>query len=241
MRMLRLALLWLVFCSPAFAQVGQIPGGNAGGQFKVVSAGGGCTTTTFGQDGTPVGANASASSVTTTGFSTTNCNNLVIAGILTNAANVVSVTDAQSRLTFTKRASTGTGNDIEIWTAPLSGSPLSGDAITVNVSSGAFTTLYVNSISGYKTSAPFDPSGPNINTTGSVSCSWTTTNANDIIYGFAGNNGAIPDTGFTLLSDSNNSGWFDFGEFQVVTSTQSGLNLPKMVNSGVCDAIQKGP
>lgn len=39
MRMLRLALLWLVFCSPAFAQVGQIPGGIAGSQLKQFSGG----------------------------------------------------------------------------------------------------------------------------------------------------------------------------------------------------------
>jgi hypothetical protein len=118
-------------------------------------------TATFGKDGTTVGNNATASSVTSPGFSTTNCNNLVIVGIITNAANVTNVTDAQSRLTFTKRAATGTSNDMETWTAPFSGSPLSGDAITVNVSSSAFTTLYVNSIGGYKTSTPFDPNAAN--------------------------------------------------------------------------------
>lgn len=38
MRMLRLALLWLVFCSPVFAQVGQIPG-----HLQPVVSGGSCS------------------------------------------------------------------------------------------------------------------------------------------------------------------------------------------------------
>ena len=49
-------------------------------QLVAVSAGGGCTTTTCGKEGTTVGNNATASSVATAGFSTTNCNNLVIVG-----------------------------------------------------------------------------------------------------------------------------------------------------------------
>jgi hypothetical protein len=121
---------------------------------------------------------------------------------------------------------------------------LSGDAITVNVASSNFTSVYVNSISDYKTLAPFDPNAaiPNIQTGGgSATCSWTTSNANDIIYGFADDNSTSPDTGFSLLSDSNATSWFLFGEYQSVVATQSATSAPTLQSQAICDAIQKGP
>jgi hypothetical protein len=191
-----------------------------------------------------VGANTSTGTVTTPGFSTAFCNNLVVVNIITSAASVTNVTDAQGHLTFTKRvAATGGGNDIEEWTAPLSGAALSGDAITVTVASASFTSVYVNSISGYKTSAPFDTNAaiPNTQTTAGVSCTWTTSNANDILVGFSNKNNLVPDAGWTLLSDGNNGGWFDFGELQSVAATQAGTTAASVVGQCIADAIQKGP
>jgi hypothetical protein len=132
---------------------------------------------------------------------------------------------------------------VEVWTAPLSGAALSGDAITVNLASSSFVSVYVNSFSGYKTAAPFDPNGaiPNTTTTTASNCSWTTSNANDIIYGFSVSNGISPDAGFTLLSDSNAATWFIFGEYQVVSATQSGTTPTNIVNQTICDAVLKGP
>lgn len=235
----RFAIALAVWCWLAPALAAQIVGGGffGGG----ASSGGGCTGGTFGIDGAAQTANGSVGSVVAPAFSTTFCNNLVVVGVVTNAG-VSSVTDSQGHLTFTQRATSGGANDIEIWTAPLSGAPLSGDVITVNVTFSAFTTILVNSFTNYKTSVPFDPNGALPNTTTTGACSFTTSNANDILYGFTVNGFTSPDAGWTLLGNSTSAANFLQGQWKLVAATQSGVTTTGLNGPGTaCDAIQQGP
>jgi hypothetical protein len=77
--------------------------------------------------------------------------------------------------------------------------------------------------------------------TGGTACTWTTTNANDILLGFSGQNPTSADAGWAFLGDTNNTSWFDFGEFQSVAATQAGTTATIIVGSCIADAIQKGP
>jgi len=234
MRLTVAALALSAFFSVAYAQVLPGPG-------LPVAGGGGCTTSTFDKDGTTQTGNATATSVAAAAFSTTFCSNLVVVGVVTNSV-VTSVTDSQSHLTFTKRAASGGTNDIEIWTAPLSGAALSGDVITVNLSFSAFTTILVNSFSGYKTATPFDPNVALPSTTTTGACSFTTTNANDILYGFAETTSNTPDAGWTLLGNATSAANFLNGQYKVVSATQSAATTTLLnANGTACDAIQKGP
>jgi hypothetical protein len=208
----------------------------------------GCTTTTFAQDGVSVLGNGSGTSIaTSSGIATTYCNDLIVAVINADSGgSVSSVTDAQSRLTFTKRAASdtagGTVSDVEEWTAVLTGSPLTSDVITANITpSQGFITILVYAFSNVHTASPFDTNAalPNTQSNGTA-CTWTTSNANDIIYGAANGSQTTPDSGFTLLSQNPSD--YAFSEYKSVSTTQSGSSATTLDNSGSwCDAIIKGP
>ena len=247
--MLRLVLvfLWLAL-SPAVGDGVAIPGipqiGQVSSAIQYPPVSGGCASigSTFAIDGTPQAVNASATTATTPGFSTTYCNNLVIVGVLTNGSSITSVTDSQSHLIFTKRATnSGGANDVDIWTAPLSGAPLTNDTITANAAGGNYITIVVNSVTFYHTASPFDPNVllPFTNTTGP--CTFTTTNANDMLYGFAVQNTSVPDSGWSLLSNITSSSGFLFGEYKIVSTTQTASTAASLTGNIACDAIQKGP
>jgi hypothetical protein len=232
------AIIGLLWASAASAQMSMMGVSNGPS-----SGGGGCTTSTFAQDGTNVGANSgSSNTLTSPSLSTTFCNDLVVVLAGNDANGVSTVVDTQGHLTFTKHVAEGGSSDMEIWTAPLSGAPLTGDTITVTWFGGVtFINMAVVAFSGYKTSAPFDPNAaiPNISTTGA--CSWTTTNANDILIGRSFTNSNTPDAGWSLIHTATNS--FFFGEYKSVSATQSGTTAASISGSGgsVCTAIQKGP
>jgi hypothetical protein len=206
------------------------------------SGGGGCTTSTFDKDGTTVAAQSGAASILTSpAFTTSFCNDLVVVVAGNNGVGVATVTDSQSHLTFTRHAFSGGAGALEFWTAPLSGAALSGDTITVTWGGSAFSNMAVIAFSGYKTSAPFDPNAaiPNVNSTGA--CSWTTSNANDILIGASTANTTTPDAGWSLITNATNS--FMFAEYKIVSATQTATTaaLISGSNGSACTAIQKGP
>jgi hypothetical protein len=140
-------------------------------------------------------------------------------------------------------AASGGGNDIEIWTAPLSGTALSGDVITVNVPSGSFTTAVAAAFSNTHNAAPFDSNAALPSTSTSTSCPWTTSNANDILFGAADSNSLIVDSGWTAIALTGSSGIL-FSEYQIVSTTQSATTAATITGaSGRCaaGAIIKGP
>jgi hypothetical protein len=228
-----IASLWAAPSSAQMSMMGVSNGPSSGD--------GGCSTSTFDLDGTPQWQNATATSVTTPAFSTSFCNNLVVVGILTNST-VTSVTDRQGHLTFTKRSALGGGNDVEIWTAPLSDAALSGDTIAANVTTSAFTTVSVSSFSGYSIASAFDTNGalPSAVSGSGLHCSFTTSNANDILYGFSVQTAVAADAGWNLIISTSVTG-FLFGEYKIVSATQAGSTATTLVDNSVCDAIQKGP
>jgi hypothetical protein len=85
--------------------------------------------------------------------------------------------------------------------------------------------------------APFDANGAIPNTPNNASCSFTTSNANDILIGMGVSNQAI-DSEFTeLISGSINL----FAECESVTATQSSTPAIGTFKASVCDAIIQGP
>lgn len=179
--------------------------------------------------------------------------------IIVFASNGVSdafgpLTDAQSKLTFTQRATKTNGLEVlatEWWA--LASTTLSGDTITLNAATAnghAVFSLVVWSITGANTAAPFDPNGAlpaenSGNTLVSPNVVVSTSNPNDMILGLAGAAG-VPATwtsggGFALIdSPGHKSG---AAEFEVVSSTQSSLNLAINPNARVTwvmvgDAVQ---
>jgi hypothetical protein len=227
--------LWLGY---SFAQVPTTHAGKG-----APSSGCSPVSSSFGTDGTPQAANAGATSVVLPAFSTSFCNDLIVVGVVTNGSTITSVTDSQSHLTFTKRATNAGGaNNLDIWTAPAS-VVLTGDVITVQAGGGSFITAVINAVTFYHVASPFDPNGalPFVNTTGN--CSFTTSNANDMLYGFTVQSTSTPDAGWSLLSNITSSTGFLFGEYKIVSTTQSATNAgsTSLVTNIVCDAIQQGP
>jgi hypothetical protein len=206
--------------------------------------GGGCTSSSFAIDGTPVAAFASSSlTVTSPSFSTSFCNDLIV--VITNdpSSSITSVVDSQSRLTFTLVTNGGGGNGYYIFTAPLSGAALSGDTITVTGTTSQARRVNVFALAHYDTAAPQDP---NVALPSAVlgQCSWTTSNANDFLFGISDSNNTSADSGWTLLVPSSfPSTAFFFSEGKFVTVTQSGTTAPTITstNTSLCYAIQQGP
>jgi hypothetical protein len=210
------------------------------GVFGATCGGGGAIP--FALDGTPQCANnSSANSLVLPAFSTTYTNDIVyVVGYNnSNTAETMIVSDTASKLTSTTpRASSnnGTATNLNIVNYAALTSALSSDVVTVTFGGTGFASACVFAFSGIHAASPFDSNGAIPLAGNNSSCSFTTTNANDILVGLGSNNAAA-DSGFTLIYGSN----FLFAEYQPVTSTQPGSAAPNTFTASICDAIIKGP
>jgi hypothetical protein len=183
--------------------------------------------------------NASTAAVVNT-LTTTGGSGVIVVAIISNSSAVVSV--AATGLTFTARASAVSNppNYSFTFTAPYS-SNFSGN-ITTTMNAGSFTTVTAFGISGSKTASFFDPNGSVPNTVGSSAPAITTSNANDFIFVnlLTSVASAGPGSGWTTINSSN----FQLVEYQIVSSIQTALSGTQgsgTPNSGIMDAIEKGP
>ncbi len=156
-------------------------------------------------------------------------------------------------------SNSGQGGTTEEWYA-IAVNPLSSDTITVTYSSSSTTAgLTVFGIAGANIASPFDSNlaSPVTNTgsSSSPSVSITTKNAPDIIIGIAsclgttghgGNNPTITvGTGFTQAAGASATQCasdYAIPEYEIVSSTQSGLSVPFSLSSSqswsiISDAI----
>lgn len=118
-----------------------------------------------------------------------------------------------------------------------------GDTITASFPSGsAFHSILVFVLTNYHAASPNDPNAA-IPSAVVGQCSWTTSNANDFLFGIVDSNSTTPDSGWTLLSGANAATDFKFMEGKFVTATQSGTTAPTInsANTSLCYAIQQGP
>jgi hypothetical protein len=197
---------------------------------------------------------AATTTVVSGALTTTASSGVVIALVGINNESNVQVTVgsvAGAGLTWTKRAQQfflDSGNfqyvDYEIWWAPYS-SPISAQAITATFASAATSVgaiISVFAVSGANTSTPFDPVSTSFKTNTTATADTpqttiTTTNANDFIFAGIFNGSGVPTTwttqaSFTTLGNINGfSGSPNFtqaytqAEYQIVSSTQSGLTI----------------
>ncbi len=163
------------------------------------------------------------------------------------------LTDIQSKLSFTSRTSHVVGDDnVEEWYA-IASSALSSDIITLTAGTTNHLLFALNvwGIIGANTVTPFDPSAPatpNVGGGGSANVPGdSTSNANDMLLGLVGQSGTATWTAgspFTLLDSPNtHSG---AAEFEIVSSTQSGLTVsitpsPSLTWDMIVDAVQAAP
>jgi hypothetical protein len=221
-------------CSPAEAQFVTLGAQGCGG--ASCAGGGGSTLSIDGSNG----ANTGGSATLGVALTTTKTNDVVVVVVLPNGGPVVSVSDGTN--SFTKRSFTCPGQNIEEWYHVYSGT-FSG-TITVTQTSSMFMSVSAFGINGAHTAAPFDTNAsvPNCDTT-IAAAAISTSNANDIIYG--GNSCDSTGTAtspWTLLYGSN----FALTEYQIVSTTQSGITLANSCSSGsvnraFMDAIIQGP
>lgn len=184
-------------------------------------------------DGTAVGSASSSTSMTAT-LTTANSNDVIYLVIgVPDTAQSFTVTDSAS-LTWTHRdtktSGSGTsGTEISTWYA-IASSPLSSDVVTVTWSTAFNAAMMVFGISGADTSAPFDSNSAipatSAGSTTAPSVSISTSNANDMILGLVAQRGGTTLTvgsGFSEVTPP--SGSLADGEYQVVSTTQSGLSV----------------
>lgn len=213
--LLSAVLAYLFLTLSVWAQGGMMPGPGTPASTS-------CSAT-LALDGTPAraagGAAATSSTVTMAATSgTTNFFGLIVY-INSGTTTVSSVTGGPGG--WTNRASVTSGlNHLELWTTTSTSAQTSA-TITINYSAATnFPDAGVFSFSGTNTSSPFDGAA----LTGTTAQSITTTFANDVIIGgfSPSSNTATAGAGFTALYTNAN---FNFAEYQIVSSTQSGLSV----------------
>lgn len=168
-----------------------------------------------------------ANGTTTLTLTTTQSNDVIVAII---AANALGSSVTAPGLTFTQRSQAN--NSGSAWRVTtfyaIAASPLSNVTITLNWSNGnVLTSCWVFGVSGANTVTPWDTNGalPAISNSAD-NVTYSTTNANDfVITGMTeGNATPSPPSGFTAIAGPNTS-YFSGVAYQIVTSTQSGVNV----------------
>jgi hypothetical protein len=181
-----------------------------------------------------------------------NPNDVVVVMVLTNScSNICTLSISGGVPTWNTRlaeGSIGSRSGAEYW--GVATSALSGASVTITYGSGfsSVDALYI-SISGANTNSPYDPNAAEpaiVNAVQPASCTMSTTNPNDILFGFVGQGGTplwYQPTGWTA---GDTVGAFEkFDAWDIVSSTiLSQLETwntngsPASNISGVCDAIQ---
>jgi hypothetical protein len=197
----------------------------------------------FALDGTPACVNGTSAALAVGTLTTTFPNDVIYAGVTTNGGPVISITGVAG-VTFTLRAKFTNGAQTdELWSGTAA-SPLSGVTATVNTTSSSFNSSCLYAFSGSHIASPYDPNVaiPN-GSVGGTACSYTTTNANDILIGSTRTSGTTAaSTGFTTIPNSGAN--FHTDQYKSVSSTQSAFAAPNTGDGSavfVCDAIIQGP
>ena len=169
----------------------------------------------------------------TKGLTTANSNDLVL--VCTSSVSgrtVTSIKDSAAKLTFTRRSALTQANGprVELWTAPAA-STLSSDKLTVTFSAAGADSFTTFAVSGANLANPIDASHTNgwSDTVREVpNATLTTTNSHDLLVGCETTNVALTQkagSGFTLVQALSHTGESSAAEFQVVSSTQSNLDI----------------
>lgn len=176
-------------------------------------------------------------------LTTTKTNDIIVVCAVAGSSTVSGVSDT-SGLTWTHRGTnTTSGQRLETWWALATGT-LSGDTITITYGASNTYEVIVFAVNGAHTAGPWDTNAGLPATSGFAGApSISTSNANDFIFGYiTGASGLSPGAGWTTLKLFS----FSFTEYQIVSSTQSGLSAnysggSGTVQSGIGDAIIAGP
>lgn len=230
--------IWLLL-GVAQAQFNSFPPGVFTGRAALdpASGGGGCSST-FALDGTPQQAHSGGTaSQALPAFSNSACNQIAYVDIITNGGPVTGVTSANA--TWSKRTNTINGSTThELWFAKPAAA-LTSEVVTVATTTSAFFTAYIFAFSGSHIASPFDGNGAIPSVTNGGTCTFTTSNANDILIAGGVSGNTSPDTSYTLIFGSGTN--FLLSEYQIVSATQSASTVPQTSNGTICDAIIKGP
>lgn len=166
---------------------------------------------------------------------------VVILGVY-SGTGLSSITDSQSRLSWTNRLSKiaipNSQGYLEVWYAIVSSLGISSDVISVNFPSStfqyatAFSIRYAQYLDPFDSDASLPGSATGSTTPPNPSVSINTSYANDMIIGIAvgsnASNGFTQGTNYTLILGAyytplGSSYYQEIAEYQVVSATQSGL------------------
>jgi hypothetical protein len=237
MRFIALIFALLVSCTLSSAQVPM-----TGAGLGAPSSGGGGNP--FALDGTPVCANSGGSAALSVGpFTNTYPNAVVYVGVTTNGGPVISISGVSGMASRVSYFNPGAPTNYDTLLASVQSSPLSGVTAIVNTTTSSFITACIFAFSGAHSAAPYDGNAaiPTTNATGP--CSFTTSNANDILIAWGrltAGNSITAGSGWTLINGLN----FSVSEYMGVSSTQSGTTatiVGDTFSDCVGDAIIKGP
>lgn len=181
-------------------------------------------------NGTPGHANASATTVAAA--VTTTSAALIVAVVTTNGGPITGVSGGGLSWARHANVTGGSAEYLELWTAEAA-SPLSAVTMTATNTFSSFCTLDVFGVSGYDTADIFDNDASVPNTGVSDPRTISTALADTMIIGafrFAGTPSPTAGSGYTAISGAD----YQLTEYQVVSSTQSGLSVT--VGTGVGNA-----
>jgi hypothetical protein len=181
-----------------------------------------------------------STSVSTSGISTNNPNDVIYACAYTESTGLTySISDSSGLSSWTARGTVtnSNGGEMECWYAVSTGT-LSNDVITVNVQTGTNShglNVEVFSVSGANTASPFDPhlssavSAFAASSGTSSTVSITTTNSHDLIVGMIGlsssPNNLNAGGSFNLLDSTSHSSASSADEYNTVTTAQPNLSV----------------
>lgn len=192
-------------------------------------------------DGTPQTANATTSALALPAFTWSNANDIIVVTVVLNGFPVTSVTGGG--LTFAREPGltppTGGSSSIEVWYAVAS-TAQSSVVFTINTTASAFTTGLVFAVTGAKTSAPFDVSGPSTSSS-STNATITTSATHTFAFGLGISAGSTPINGFTNMSATAAGNFLDLN-YKIVSTTLSNVSWDSSPITGtIGTAIVQGP
>jgi hypothetical protein len=172
-------------------------------------------------DGSAI-AHQDSSATVVPSLTTSDTNDIIIVTIIGNATvSSVSSPSLGSFNTVPGAACQVSSNFTDIWWAKSSGA-LTGENITVTMSSSTYCTAIAFGVNGANTSSPFDANAVTNTGTDTQSVAISTTAANTFIVGAFLVDGNSPAAGWTQIQSQTT---YNFTEYQLFSSSQSGLSV----------------
>jgi hypothetical protein len=175
-------------------------------------------------------------------LTTTQPNDVIVLDVVQNGSAVKSVSDSAG-LTWTLRATTGSGSETISEYYAVAPAALPADSISVSFNGPtSYVDLNAFAVSGADPAAPFDGAAPSAAATGEPAI--TSSNPNDFVFaGYRFQNDQSPSAGGGWTAIESAGGYY-LSEYQITSAAQTNLVATASTadqNGGIVDAIAQKP